>query len=274
MSLIKKRLNSTYISSCLFIIYSTMEVSPPKLTKDILYAVDNSRHRAFIPSMDNIFGGYNVGVIMVDTGCNSHLLRIEPNSIKDIISKFPVASHEYKVYSKSVGTGLVSSATLIVTPRGKVMIQCELSRDLCPFLMTSNMVRFSLCYDDAIELTHILNTDKDFKIVNSNTLKTYITTIEMFKKIDKDAGRRRHHSLLGRSAITKLKNSLVMRDEVTMIGEDELLMSITTDQIWDFKDICMNSAEKNIEVEGMKFNDLEDEYSEDVRDSKDLFIDE
>ncbi len=62
---------------------------------DTLFALDNSRKGSFIPSTENYFGGFHAKFVMLDSGCNSHLLAIEDGGLPALYVLFPPTQYRY-----------------------------------------------------------------------------------------------------------------------------------------------------------------------------------
>jgi hypothetical protein len=235
---------------------------------DVIYAIDNKKHRAFIPSINNTFGGYQVKALMIDSGCNSHLLPIEQGSLGLLYNLFPPGDYTYTIGSSS-GVAAVNSLTLIVEKRNGGQMEWRLASDINGgVIRNSAYLRFSICYDDAIDLRRD-NMPSGLNIIGTIYLDKFIEHIDILRQSfpNMDFARRRHHALIGREISSRIKHSTIMKNDITVIGPDDIVSAICSMSFADLmivKNRCMNLATANVRIDGLSFNDLEDEYNDDL----------
>jgi len=136
---------------------------------------------------------------MVDSGCNSCLLPIEENGLKNVLAAFPFQQFKWQI-SMGRGVAALQSPVLYVYPTlGKIGI--TIATDIKPLSVEVDYLRFHLCYDDA----KILVDDPLYKDVFSrDKLEKFVSQMEVLIKLSpdvKDVGKRRKHALLGQQLI-------------------------------------------------------------------------
>ncbi len=124
----------------------------------VLFASRNNNKKFFIPSLDNDFGGYNAANIMIDSGCNSHLLSISDTAVLDQIrTLFPPSSFLWKL-GRSKGAHS-TSAVLKIWHLDKKKFQVSVLKDVKDlphqFCFSIPFLRFHLCKDDNVYLKSV-----------------------------------------------------------------------------------------------------------------------
>lgn len=125
--------------------------SPPyhQLGGNALYAVENRFKMTFLPGISNFFGGFICNHVLVDDGCNTHLLAVQnSNQFRHIVTLFPPFKYTYKMREGRVAQGTPKIALIVEAKNGE-SIPWKLNTDFCSFSTQGpNYLRFSLCYDD------------------------------------------------------------------------------------------------------------------------------
>ena len=71
----------------------------------LLLAKRNKKHRFFLAGRQNSFGGFVVGPVMLDTGCNSLLLPLQEKQLATLGTLFPIADYRFGIaFSKGVSS--------------------------------------------------------------------------------------------------------------------------------------------------------------------------
>eukprot|EP01089_Gocevia_fonbrunei_P022027 TRINITY_DN874_c0_g2_i1.p1 TRINITY_DN874_c0_g2~~TRINITY_DN874_c0_g2_i1.p1 ORF type:complete len:290 (+),score=8.04 TRINITY_DN874_c0_g2_i1:67-936(+) len=179
-----------------------------------LIGVSTQHARFFIPSKQNIFGGYRVEVCMFDTGCNSILLPLQDHDhLTKIMELFPTTG-DWKytwTVSSSNGVGTLNSPVLHVRYPDYAdyvdkTIEITLSSDSHPFKMQVKSLRFHLCYEDTIGLQKLHNSGKvALNEASVRHLNSFIDTVTAIKTVlpSIQIGKRRRHALIGQDVLKK-----------------------------------------------------------------------
>ncbi|EGG21797.1 hypothetical protein DFA_01683 [Cavenderia fasciculata] len=224
-----------------------------KPTSDVVYGLDNDKRRTFLPSTDNTFGGYPIPYVMLDTGCNSHLLSIpEMDGLSTLFNTFPTkhpnAAGEQFTYKIKSGGGVAAlqSPVLSVYNNAGNAFTIRLCSDLYPHeLIHNEYLRFSLCYDDVVGILSAVDS------AQINSIKAIIPGINIAK--------RRRHALLGRSLIGVGGRQMRFIRDLTIISANSARVSPSPQEVDEILNICTNFVSNN--SMGMQiFNDLEDDY--------------
>jgi hypothetical protein len=209
-------------------------------------ALKNSKKRFFLPSKQNSFGGFSVEPVMVDNGCGSHLLPLNPGDLEQLLKQYPPTKH---LWSISGSTGVSSSFTLIIKSLDGIKFPVKLCQDFDCLSFSLNFLRFHLCIEDFDILTQ--NTKFDFVVKTYLLNNTTPTTIN-----------RRHHALIGQDVITD-GHALVQVGNILVIV-DHKNFNLDWYQIQKLEVVVAKSPH----LLPANFNDLEDEdhdYEEVVR---------
>jgi hypothetical protein len=119
-------------------------------------SLDNNRHKFFVPSTKNYFGGVKVDKLLCDSGCTSLLLYFA--SLAHLEDAFRSLDNEnYRVFC-AAGVG-VTGIDMAIKFKQLIpgSIDCFMSTDLFPNSPAINLLflRFSLCSED---INHIVQT--------------------------------------------------------------------------------------------------------------------
>ena len=63
----------------------------------LLLAKRNKKHRFFLAGRQNSFGGFIVGPVMLDSGCNSLLLPLPENQLATLGTLFPITDYRFGI---------------------------------------------------------------------------------------------------------------------------------------------------------------------------------
>jgi len=235
---------------------------------DVFYCLDNDKKRAFIPSIDNSFGGHICKYVMLDTGCNSHLLNIEDKGLPVLYCLFPSmipnSAGDQFTYKIRKGGGVTSlqAPVLTISNNNGDNFKFVLSGDLHRFEFTHNAcLRFSVCYEDAVQLLAD-HTAKIIQLVGSNELALYINAITQLRAtLPGIALRGRYrHALLGRSVIGANGIKLLFISGITIVSANNARLTTDMGEINRLSDECENAVKASLPG-GLDFwNDLEDDY--------------
>jgi hypothetical protein len=171
-------------------------LSDCNLTGLVFISKINHRHRCFIPSTKNYFGGIQVKKVLCDTGCSTILLPLEEDQITLIFLKFSADDFIISVGESSNPGGL--SSVLKIKHKDTVDFELKLCQDLvgnCSSISVERL-RFALCSADVR------------KILNTPALLERLTR-QGAANLRQDAvehpnRQRRTHALLGMSVLRKL----------------------------------------------------------------------
>ncbi len=216
----------------------------------VVFARKNRKHRFFIASKENLFGGFKVSAIMLDSGCNSILLPLTPdNGIDQLAKLFPPNDSPYK-WTISTSKGVSSkSQTLIIAHRVSPTIPIQLCVDLfppgrqpppcqVPFL------RFHLCDADLkslLEKVDLLNNTEEARILDFKTKNPV--------KVE-----RRTHALLGQGLLTNF--SYIQHGKIAVIVDPT---KYALQDGWLSISRLEDYLDSKIALLPERFDDLEDE---------------
>eukprot|EP01133_Synstelium_polycarpum_P011520 gene11520-13442_t len=238
-------------------------------TNDVVYGLDNSRLRSFLPSTANTFGGFPVPYVMLDSGCNTHLLSIPNEGLLTLFETFPTMvpndAGETFTYTIRGGGGVVAlqSPVLCISNNSAKGFIVQLCSDLYPYQFVHNDdLRVSLCYDDAVGLMAAHNSST-IVLRNSQRLRGFVDVINTLRTHHPgiEVGTRRRHALLGRSLI-RAGRKMFHVNGLTIISANNARVSPTDAEAADIFSHCTTFVSEN---QGMEhFNDLEDDYSDEL----------
>jgi len=223
------------------------QILPNILDGVIILARRNRRNRFFLPSKQNFFGPIQFDVVMVDSGCNTILLPLAKDQIRDLSKHFPPQQYMWEI---GTSQGVQSqSLTLKIKPRaGTIPVQLcqDLFQNTSPSI-TLPYLRFHLCDEDVV----MLCTEKSLAGVISSH---YLSKINDFKSKNTISPNRRTHVLLGQKILGNY--SCIQHGEVIAVVDSMKFVPkniwYTTTQLEEFLKTVTSALPDN-------FDDLEDD---------------
>eukprot|EP01133_Synstelium_polycarpum_P015520 gene15520-18434_t len=237
---------------------------------DVVYGLDNSKLRSFLPSTANTFGGFPAPYVMLNSGCNTHLLSIPNGGLLTLFATFPTlapnAAGEIFTYTIRGGGGVAAlqSPVLCISNNNGNAFTVRLCWDLVPSeLIHNNYLRFTLCYDDAVELLTALDSST-IAVVGDQMLRDFVGAINILRIHLPGVviGSRRRHALLGRSLIGVGGRQMHFVNGLTIISANHARLFPTTAELNGILNTCTNHVTNNFGMD--VFNDLEDDYLSEV----------
>jgi len=225
----------------------------------IILGRKNRRKRFFLPSKENTFGGWKVGVVMIDNGCNSILLPLAQDDLQKLAKHFHFAQYKWEIASpKRAQGGLLS---LKISSKRTPDIPIQLCQDFkvkstccVPFL------RFHICSEDIEELLALPDLENDLK----DCIRNFGSELPAI---------RRTHALLGQVILDRY-TSIQHRGVLAIIDPAKFTEAISWEVIISWDDVV--STVRN-EILPDNFEELEDEDhapDDDEGLEKDDFVDE
>lgn len=153
-------------------------------------AVKNARHRFFIPSVDNSFGGIQYDFVMIDNGSNSLLLPFPSNL--EMLQQYQDPIFSWEILC-SQGTGAVHSPTLVISRIDSVAVGTIVLSGR--HVMESSYLRFHVGSKSAQTLVNHPRLDEN----ESQKLQDFLD-----QPGDGQISSERRHVLLGQSVLSKL----------------------------------------------------------------------
>ena len=159
--------------------------------KFLAVAMKNARHRFFIPSMDNSFGGVQYDYVMVDNGSNSLLLPF-PVQNAAILQQYEDGIYSWDILT-STGTDAVHSPTLVISridgiPVGEIVLGGR-------SIMDTTYLRFHLGSESAKLLVSNPRLGED----ETSVLRSFLAELG-----DGNVSRERKYVLLGQTVLKNL----------------------------------------------------------------------
>jgi len=227
-----------------------------------IYAVDNKKNRSFITGLTHSFGGFIVRFLMVDGGCNSHLLPIEDKQIDELFVHFPPKDYIYTIETPG-GVALIPALVLEIEHALKERIPWYISQDFNPVELDSEYLRFSLCDADIRFLLDKVNAGT-FALAGAHKLQTYVDIVAdlQAKYPTAPLSKRRKLGLFGRDGTSKAGKGLISWAGLTIISNHLASVKRTPADMTDIKKDCLVWEHANVteSLTGVEFDDLEDEF--------------
>lgn len=229
----------------------------------IVLAKMNKRHRFFLASKENYFGGHKVEVVMVDSGCNSMLLPLHEGELGKLVKLFPVVGSsplkERFVWNIYPTSGVAhKSLTLSIVSNDWTPFELNLCKDLLSFLHPDQptispckvaFLRFFLCTKD------ILLLKTKFQYCLSTQALDVITE---FERAQPQPVQRKRYGLLGQALIANY--SMIQHNSVLAIVDSQKFVNV-----WDGM-VQLHVLLQSWNALPAGFNDLEDEDHGDADD--------
>lgn len=157
--------------------------SQNKMTAHIcFFAIQNKKKRFFIPSKECSFGGINVPLMMIDSGCNTMLLPTP--DIDELIIKFPQIDYIWNLRPSKTAGGI--GINLNITKKiGKII--SNIKSDHFDYHFESDFLRFHL---DGDRVKDLLSR----KLISQSDLTFDINELSHLKA--------RQHGLIGQNTIS------------------------------------------------------------------------
>ena len=236
----------------------------------VFVASKNKKGKFFLSLKDNRFEGITIEYVMIDTGCNSHLLPLKPGQLTGELHRmFDKYNSIWNVqYSGAVGG---RSCTLSIKKlTGLMGVNIPIIKSGVSYVYSRSQfkqLRFHLCRDDVRELLSLEDGDQ-INLVYGSTKKNHIDRTSLVADLDTITSIRREHALLGQSIIGD-ENMLLQYQDLC------LLIKVTEDKHWSmirdiilrYKTIASNNINENFEPD--EFSELEDENH--IADDNDIY---
>lgn len=157
----------------------------------------NAKFRLFVPSTENLIGGLNFEIVMVDSGCSSLLLPItgeSDNNIHSLKQSFPFLDHVWSIHDRK-GVGSINVVLKIHKRNPTQTFNVQLGVDLGGALLNVPYLHFHLCGDDLAMMSRFRNKPTGFRDYLSAEDKDKVNLYRNHHSA------RRYHALIGKSIL-------------------------------------------------------------------------
>jgi hypothetical protein len=111
----------------------------------VILGKKNDESLFYIPSKENIFGGFNIEKVMISTGCDSLLLPLKEGDIKILMKKFSYKRYKWKIETSE--NHLILTITNLDDFHGEY-IEINLGKDIIDSQCFVKSLKFHLCSED------------------------------------------------------------------------------------------------------------------------------
>lgn len=158
---------------------------------------NNAKYRLFVPSTENVIGGINFEIVMVDSGCSTLLLPITgevDNNIHSLKQSFPFVDHVWSIHNGK-GVGSINVVLKIHKRNPAQTFNVQLGVDLGGGVMNVPYLRFHLCGEDLAVMSRFRNKPTGFRDFLSAEDKVKVNLYRNHHSV------RRNHALIGKSIL-------------------------------------------------------------------------